>query len=483
MESLEQRRMLAITSLQYAEPAPERTVSHMFSSEGHVYFIEDGPVEPTRQQGLTFSWLWRTDGTAEGTDRILFSTPSRNHVEYGGQVGERHAFRVQYVYELGLGHEIWGIEGAEIYRLTQGMSSTSSYDGQHSSSPFTASERIWFEIYSVEQHVQWIIHTDGTREGTRSGPTVEIGSTYAAVVDDHVVHHSGYGWIRSSGAPMNVLHQRIGETAKLGEGLVVAALERGPYRDHIFEYPAQPFRLYYWTRESVVEIAELPSGVEVFAAFNDLLLFRSNESLWVTDGSASGTRMLVQNIDPQFLGALGDEFIFVGSSDTSGRELWRTDGTAAGTQLLSDLHAGPGSTKFANMPAQVLDDELYFFADDGMSGMELWVTDGSTDGTRLVEETIPGPDNLDIQGFTVTNDMIVMRTAEASRSLLVMKPDPNPADANLDGIVDFSDFLALAASYGENNASYESGDFDGDELVTDADFEILARNYGRRQSF
>ena len=51
-------------------------------------------------------------------------------------------------------------------------------------------------------------------------------------------------------------------------------------------------------------------------------------------------------------------------------------------------------------------------------------------------------------------------------------------DADLDGDVDFSDFLALAANFGKEGG-WASGDFDGDGLVTFSDFTILAEQFGR----
>ena len=50
-------------------------------------------------------------------------------------------------------------------------------------------------------------------------------------------------------------------------------------------------------------------------------------------------------------------------------------------------------------------------------------------------------------------------------------------DANLDGIVSFSDFLLLADNFGDPG-SWKQGDFDHDRKVTFSDFLILASNFG-----
>lgn len=52
-------------------------------------------------------------------------------------------------------------------------------------------------------------------------------------------------------------------------------------------------------------------------------------------------------------------------------------------------------------------------------------------------------------------------------------------DADLNGVVEFADFLLLAAAFPENEQQgWESGDFNGDGRTTFADFLLLAANFG-----
>ena len=50
-------------------------------------------------------------------------------------------------------------------------------------------------------------------------------------------------------------------------------------------------------------------------------------------------------------------------------------------------------------------------------------------------------------------------------------------DTNLDGKVDFDDFLRFAANFGAMDATWADGDFNGDGLVNIMDFTRLARNF------
>lgn len=52
-------------------------------------------------------------------------------------------------------------------------------------------------------------------------------------------------------------------------------------------------------------------------------------------------------------------------------------------------------------------------------------------------------------------------------------------DLNLNGRVDFADFLALAHHFNESSDDWEQGDLDGDGVVSEPDFELLAQNFGK----
>ena len=51
-------------------------------------------------------------------------------------------------------------------------------------------------------------------------------------------------------------------------------------------------------------------------------------------------------------------------------------------------------------------------------------------------------------------------------------------DANLNGAVNLDDFNALASNFGQSGATWQQGDFSGDEIVNLTDFNLLAANFG-----
>lgn len=53
-----------------------------------------------------------------------------------------------------------------------------------------------------------------------------------------------------------------------------------------------------------------------------------------------------------------------------------------------------------------------------------------------------------------------------------------PGDIDLDGSVDFNDFLDFSSNFGLQNATWDDGDFDGDGLVGFNDFLLLSNYFG-----
>ena len=138
------------------------------------------------------------------------------------------------------------------------------------------------------------------------------------------------------------------------------------------------------------------SGPTWLTAFKDGVAFRlsagslSNE-LWWTDGTAANTRRIFSSragFVPLSLTAFRGALYFSAKTTKSGRELWRSDGTAQGTQLFVDLNPGVSSSNPAYLVP--VGERMYFAATTPAAGRELFVTDGSVAGTRLRADIWPG---------------------------------------------------------------------------------------------
>lgn len=76
-----------------------------------------------------------------------------------------------------------------------------------------------------------------------------------------------------------------------------------------------------------------------------------------------------------------------------------------------------------------------------------------------------------------TRRMFAGDTAELDGDLLAL-PQPIAGDIDLNGVVDFSDFLTFAQNFGQSNANGATGDFNEDGAIDFADFLVLSRNFG-----
>lgn len=135
------------------------------------------------------------------------------------------------------------------------------------------------------------------------------------------------------------------------------------------------------------------AGSKVFFQATDCI---HGKEWWVTDGTAAGTRMIVDlrpgasgqtDVDAGVHTMLNGLLYFTASDSLHGVELWKTDGTAAGTTLVKDIEPGINRSYISTMYHYA--GKIYFSKSKGNGGVapnELWVTDGTTAGTKFVTD-------------------------------------------------------------------------------------------------
>lgn len=124
--------------------------------------------------------------------------------------------------------------------------------------------------------------------------------------------------------------------------------------------------------------------------------------LWRSDGSALGTYLLrdlcpgscsgglVGYWEAPELAVAGGLLYFAANDGVHGSELWVTDGSALGTRMVRQIRPGIASSSIGRLTA--LGSQLFFIADDGEHGTELWRSDGTAKGTYLAWDSTPGDD-------------------------------------------------------------------------------------------
>lgn len=190
-------------------------------------------------------------------------------------------------------------------------------------------------------------------------------------------------------------------------------------------------------------------GRMYFAATSD-----SGRELWATDGFSSFTAertrktpgalfsgtTIVRDVcagsgssDPRFLMPTTLGVFFSADDCMNGRELWLTDGTATGTRLVKDLNPTPGEGSNPSYLA-FYSGKLYFQAAASSIGYELYVSDGSASGTLLAADLVPGPLSSspsflstllarDTNGVAVSNALYFSASVDANGKQSLWKSD------------------------------------------------------------
>ncbi len=174
--------------------------------------------------------------------------------------------------------------------------------------------------------------------------------------------------------------------------------------------------------DNIVEI-----GTKAFISVNDGI---HGQELWMTDGTTAGTVLV--DIQPGAMGSFPDEMaIFQGSlffradDGTHGLELWKSDGTVAGTVLVDDIWPGPSAGSPTGLVA--MNGSLFFSASDSTHGFELWKSDGTAAGTVMVKDIWPGLTGSSPFGMTNVNGRLFFEASDGTHGFELWKSDGTTA--------------------------------------------------------
>jgi ELWxxDGT repeat protein len=345
--------------------------------------------------------LWLTDGTPAGTRLLADIWPG------GGSAG------ASSLTPLGDGRAVfaatdpvhntepWVTDGTEAgTRLVLDMNTASSGFGASYPNRFAFLDdgRALFVASDPEHGTEpWV--TDGTAEGTRVLET-NPGSEYSYLSGAFVALGDGRALF---GANDRERGDELWVTDGTQDGTaLVADINPGPNGS----FPGSYF--------GTSGILALGDGRAIFGADDGA----NGRELWISDGTEAGTYLLADlwpgtynpypgsgdmpgSSSPVNFTELGDgRALFTATDRDRGTELWITDGTADGTRIVADLWRGtsipyPGAdpTAASSSPGNILalgDGRALFAADDGVHGRELWITDGTEAGTYLLADLWEG---------------------------------------------------------------------------------------------
>jgi ELWxxDGT repeat protein len=265
----------------------------------------------TAHDNLHGQELWKTDGTPEGTGLVKDVWP-----------GRQESFIRQLV----------NVEGTLFFV---------AHDGVHGA-------QLW--------------KSDGTAEGTR---------LVTELVSDPWSQDNFSGLVARGGTLFFVGHddvhgRELWKSDGTAEGTVlVTDLSPGPGSAFLFPNNSD--------EPSPLNVI----GESIYFAADDGVHGRE---LWKSDGTPEGTVLVGDlNPGPQGSGIVGTSLVPVGphggfafsaTEGVSGMELWTSDGTAEGTRRLLDVAKGTKGS--SPLDLTVSGSRLFFVADDGVHGRELW---------------------------------------------------------------------------------------------------------------
>jgi ELWxxDGT repeat protein len=159
-----------------------------------------------------------------------------------------------------------------------------------------------------------------------------------------------------------------------------------------------------------------PTDVTIF---KEKLYFRFHAHpqapLWVSDGTAAGTFELFRFVPSGYrvddplpastrMVALDTYLLFSADDGFHGNELWVSDGTAAGTRQINDILPGLLGSNITNM--HVFAGKAFFTASNATYGMELWASNGTTESTVQVTDIAPNAESSNPEGMILFGNRI-----------------------------------------------------------------------------
>ena len=315
-----------------------------FVNAGGVWFYSVVNANEPAKAGL-----WKTDGTAAGTSKVIAADGSVP----GPNAGEMVAFQGDVCF-LATGVDgktaLWRSDGTATGTVRLKNDWFGASGGTAVSLSVAGGKLIFSAKLSDEQYL-W--ESDGTTAGTRAvtplatfskgsvSPAVDLGGV--AIFQAYRRPDPSFQWWRHDAA--------------------------GTRRVRNYTPGQQMYPWYPGSRVQAVAGGRLfYTGLEDYQA-----------ELWVTDGTSDGTRR-VKDLNPGPLDsspnemlAVGDVIYFSAHDEDHGDEVWRSDGTEVGTVLVADVEPGPASSWPGGL--KVMNGKLYFSAWRRDVGRELHVID------------------------------------------------------------------------------------------------------------
>ena len=340
--------------------------------------------------------LWRSDGTEDGTQLVEDINPGSFSSNLTGltSVGEALFFTAD---DGTNGRELWTSDGtAEGTELVK--NSTPGSAGSSLWEPTSFNGGFFFTVDDgISGRELW--KSDGTPAGTSLVKDILPGAGSATPNNLTVVGDALF-FAANDGAAGPELWRSDGTAAgtTMVKDIRPGASGSGPGQltevgGSLMFRASDNAGLRLWKSDGTeggTETLGGPSGLYGLTDVGGTLYFRDCDGgLWRSDGTTGGTELVKDIADgcgggPNNITGAGNKTFFTIDDGTHGSELWASTGTEAGTELVADIQPGSAGSGPANLIE--VSGNLFFSADDGADGRELW---------KAITDTLPPDSTID----------------------------------------------------------------------------------------
>lgn len=495
------------------------TPRQFVEANGLLFFTAD-----VSRGGTTRTELWRTDGTTNGTVKVLdLNMPAGSWPDIVGVLGNELYLGIGNSSTSVTSYDLWKVNGMQNGNTLVRQFAAGTMEDPNGVSSWLAypfHNELYFSAADPQHGIE-LWKTDGTSDGTQLVADVNPGTANSyplspVEMDDKLYFIADYYddefeftdshifvTIGDLGDARMVSYESVDWTVPLAvqDGLIYFTADT---LDNGFE----PFRTDGTENGTMLLADTLPGDGEYrgivggyYAALDRVFFLSGNSNqdfdgrfyytLWSSQGTPETTVQLSQNVVSHldrwspvehdgylyFAQAGKPQILEIGEQDDV---LGRTDGTPAGTIALD----GPGDSTWRNaVPKLVFGQHLVMAGRTDSDGQEFWLFDPTIMEYQMIDV---GEGTFSSVAFASSTrpflyrDMLLASlagNAAMGDELWALQADL-PGDVNRNGTVDFADFLILSGNFGKAGAK-ELGDLDGDGTVGFNDFLVLSANFGK----
>lgn len=390
----------------------------IYLDEGKAIFFVDN-------MNIGDDWLWRTDGSPEGTHSYIQTGLVWNFPREGEARAEASGGRFMFktssaVYDdngnlLGdTGWELGVTDGTEAGTRLIDINPVGGSDPEEITS--LGNGKVIFSAYHpiTDDREPWV--SDGTESGTMLLKDIApldygsrsrfqftpLGNGKAIFIADDGVHGEE-PWV-TDGTPEgtflinDIFDSQYGsiQLVSLGDG---RAVFQNHYHNGLYVSDG--------TAQGTNKIHDgdgLP--FHMFSFCDGRAALTDSEELWVTDGTAIGTVKVAdfgktnRFYDRTCLG--NGLMMFMAQDEDHGWEPWISDGTPSGTKILMDIwpgkkDSGSEGINYQNMRSFGNGSGLFWARSPFVPEGQRWITDGTAEGTIPLKEVNPVMDNIPME--------------------------------------------------------------------------------------